>query len=68
MIIALFIITYFTATVIVFTVNDKYINDWEWLPGYGFYILLAPITLPLSIFIYLAYKCYTKLIKPRINK
>ena len=68
MITALFIITYFVATVVVLAVNDKYIKDLDWIPGYCFYILLAPITIPLSLFIYLAYACYTKFIKPRIDK
>ena len=68
MITALFIIIYFVATVVVLAVNDKYIKDWDWIPGYCFYILLAPITIPLSLFIYLAYACYTKFIKPRIDK
>ena len=68
MIAALFTILYFVATVTVLAVNDKYIKDLDWIPGYCFYVLLAPITLPISLFIYLAYQCYTKLIKPRIIK
>ena len=68
MITALFIILYFVATVTVLAVNDKYIKDLDWIPGYGLYILLAPVTLPISLFIYLAYQCYTKFIKPRIDK
>ena len=68
MTITLFIILYFVATVTVLAVNDKYIKDWDWIPGYCIYVLLAPITLPISLIIYLAYLCYTKLIKPRIDK
>lgn len=68
MITTLLLIVYFIAIVTVFAVNDKYIKDWDWIPGYFFYVLLAPITLPIGLITYLAYLCYTKLIKPRIDK
>ena len=65
---ALFAILYFSAMVVVFIVNDKLVRDWDYTPGYVFYVVLAPATLPVTILLYLAYQCYTKLIKPRIIK
>ena len=68
MIAALFVISYFSAMVVVFIVNDKLVRDWDYTPSYAIYVVLAPATLPITVLIYLAYKFYTKLIKPRINK
>jgi len=58
---------YFIATIIIFAIHDKQ-NDWDLLPPYVLFIILAPVSVPVSFFVYLAYKFYTKLIKPRINK
>ena len=67
MTIVLLVFVYFIAAVVMFAAQDR-INDWEWLPAYGIYILLAPITVPVTFFIYLAYKFYRIIIKQRINK
>jgi len=68
MMIALLVCLYFIAIVIVYAVNDNILKDWEWLPGYAIYVVVAPVSVPVTFLIYLAYKFYTKLIKPRINK
>lgn len=68
MITVLFIITYFAATVSIIAIDDKFIKNLDWLPFYGLYIVLAPITLPATLLVYFAYKFYNKLIKPRIDK
>ena len=65
---ALLAISYFSAMVVVFIVNDKLVRDWDYIPGYVFYVILAPATFPVTVLLYLAYKLYTKLIKPRIDK
>ena len=54
--------------VVVFIVNDKLVRDWDYIPGYAIYVVLAPATFPVTVLLYLAYKLYTKLIKPRIDK
>ena len=64
----LFVISYFSAMVVVFIVNDKLVRDWDYAFGYAIYIVLAPATFPVTVLLYLAYKLYTKLIKPRIDK
>lgn len=64
----LLIIMYFSAMVAVFIINDKIVRDWDYVPGYAIYVVLAPITFPITVLLYLAYKLYTKLIKPRIDK
>ena len=68
MIEALLAISYFSAMVVIFIVNDNLIRDWDYIPGYAIYAVLAPATFPVTVLLYLAYKLYTKLIKPRIIK
>ena len=65
---ALLVILYFSAMVVVFIVNDKLVRGWDNTPEYAVYIVLAPATFPATVLLYLAYKLYTKLIKPRMDK
>ena len=65
---ALLVILYFSAMIVVFIVNDKLVRDWDYIPGYAIYVVLAPATLPVTVLLYLAYRLYTRLIKPRIDK
>ena len=65
---ALLAISYFSAMIVVFIINDKLVHDWNYIPGYAIYVVLAPATFPVTVLLYLAYKLYTKLIKPRIDK
>ena len=67
MTIALLMLVYFIAAVMMFAAQDI-IDDWKWFPAYSIYILLAPITVPVTFFIYLAYTFYRIIIKQRINK
>ena len=64
----LFAISYFFAMIVVFIINDKLVHDWDYIPGYAIYVVLAPATFPVTVLLYLAYKLYTKFIKPRIDK
>ena len=66
--IALLIVMHFSAMVVVFIINDKIVRDWDYAPGYAIYVVLAPITFPITVLLYLAYKLYAKFIKPRIDK
>lgn len=61
-------ILYFIALLMMFVINDKWVKDWAWWPGYAVCVLLAPISVPIVTIVYAAYAFYTKLIKPRINK
>ena len=65
---ALLAISYFSSMIVVFIINDKLVHDWDYIPGYAIYVVLAPVTFPVTVLLYLAYKLYTKLIKPRIDK
>ena len=58
---------YFLSLVAVFIINES-VNDWDYLPGYIIYVILAPVTLPITILTLVAYLTYNKYIKPRIIK
>lgn len=59
---------YAAAIIIVLIVQDTVLEDWDFWPGYFFYTLLAPITVPVTLFVYFIYKFYTKFIRSRIIK
>lgn len=61
------ILIYFLSIVTVFVINEK-VGDWEYLPAYAIYVVLAPISLPVVVLIFAAYKVFNKYIKPRIIK
>ena len=61
------ILIYFLSLVTVFMINEK-LDDWDYLPAYAIYVILAPVTLPVAVLALVAYLTYNKYIKPRIIK
>ena len=61
------ILVYFLSLLTVFVINEK-VDDWGYLPAYAIYVFLAPISLPVAVLIFAAYKVFNKYIKPRIAK
>lgn len=61
------ILIYFLSLVTVFMINEK-VDDWEYAPAYAIYVLLAPVSLPIVVLTFVAYKVFNKYIKPRITK
>ena len=55
---------YFLSLIAVFIINES-VNNWNYLPGYIIYVILAPVTLPVTILTLVAYLTYNKHIKPR---
>ena len=58
---------YFLSLIVVFILHES-AKDWDYLPGYIIYVILAPVTLPVTILALVAYLTYNKYIKPRIIK
>ena len=61
------ILIYFLSLVTVFMINEK-LDDWDYLPAYAIYVILAPVTLPVAVLTFAAYRVFNKYIKPRITK
>ena len=61
------ILIYFLSLLTVFMINEK-VDDWEYLSAYIIYVMLAPISLPVAVLTFAAYKVFNKYIKPRITK
>ena len=61
------ILIFFLSLVTVFMINEK-LDDWDYLPGYIIYVILAPVTLPVAVLAFAAYRVFNKYIKPRITK
>ena len=61
------ILIYFLSLVTVFMINEK-VGDWGYLEAYAIYVLLAPVSLPVVVLTFAAYKVFNKYIKPRITK
>lgn len=68
MVLIALILIYFLSLIVVFIINE-HIKDWNYyLPGYIIYVMLAPVTLPVTILALVAYLTYNKYIKPRVIK